>query len=368
MNGERQASSTRHVKNLMPTIKRIPKLDQALQALDRQNAIYQPTVFWREASLQIAREMAEAGVENFRRLPTALGYFVPNYSGSASGIQPEQADCLRTAMHTDFPQASKSHQALDHFLSGKQAALADYRVLLASAQEDQWPKLLDFSESPHGQPVEQFEWDGRRYSRSALNYLLGLSFLKKHLGGDVPRTLLEIGGGFGTLGEIWSQSGIADWRYIDIDIPPTQFAADNYLKATLGTAQVSGFDELPESGLVAISTLKPASVLCSWQIEQLQGEIDLFVNFISFQEMEPAVVENYLHHVRRLKSRWILLRNLREGKQKKNSALPGVEQPMRSGDYTAMLSGYDLVASNVHPFGFQTVDGFHSELLLFRRQ
>lgn len=356
------------MKTLAPTMKTLAKLDQALQALEKQTEVYRPTAFWRDASLQIAREMAEQGVENFRRIPTALGFFVPNYSGSASGIQPEQARALKSTMLTEFPQASKSHQALDHFLSGKQAALADYRVLLASAREEHLPKLLDFSESKYGNPVEQFEWDGRRYSRSALNYLLGLSFLKQHLQGDVPRTVLEIGGGFGTLGDIWAQSGIADWRYIDIDIPPTQYAADHYLKASLGTEQVSGFDELPESGPVAIDDLKPASVLCSWQIEQLVGKVDLFVNFISFQEMEPAVVQNYLHHVDRLQARWILLRNLREGKQKRNAASLGVEQPIRSDDYQSMLGRYELVASNVHPFGFQTVDGFHSELLLFKRR
>ena len=52
-----------------------------------------------------------------------------------------------------------------------------------------------------------------------------------------------------------------------------------------------------------------------WQIEKLKGKIDLFVNFISFQEMEPEVVKNYLLKVINLKPKYILLRNLREGKQ-----------------------------------------------------
>jgi len=110
-------------------------------------------------------------------------------------------------------------------------------------------------------------------------------------------------------------------------------------------------------------------VLAAWQIERLQGRIDLFVNFISFQEMEPRVVGNYLAHAQRLGARWILLRNIREGMiAKKDNPELGVETPIRSDDYVAMLPDYTLVGRNVLPYGFRTVDGFHSELLLLRRR
>ena len=56
-------------------------------------------------------------------------------------------------------------------------------------------------------------------------------------------------------------------------------------------------------------------LLPNWKIEDLRGSIDLFVNFISFQEMEPHIVSNYILHVQRLSPKWVLLRNLREGKQ-----------------------------------------------------
>lgn len=349
-------------------MKIIDKLNHAKSEMSKQKTLYQPTSFWADASEQIARELVDAGIDQFRRTPTALGYFVPNYSGSASGISPEQADVLRTTLLENFPNAKKAQLALEHFLSGAQAALADYRVLIAGDNRHQLPWLHAFSESTYGNPVEQFEWNGKRYSRSALNYLLGLSLLKRHLNDDIPRCVLEIGGGFGTLGEIWSQSGVPDWQYIDIDITPTQLVAEQFLKAAIGPDQVSGFEELPQSGEVALESLKKAAVLCPWQIEQLVGKVDLFVNFISFQEMEPEVVDNYLHHVNRLQARWILLRNLREGKPLKKSGHPGVKIPIKTENYVTMLRNYELIDSNVHPFGFQTVDGFHSELLLLKRK
>jgi len=349
------------------TLPHLKLLDMAMAELKQQKTIYQPTAFWAAASEAIAQDLVREGMEDFRRLPKAMSYFVPLYSGAASGINLNQAKSIKEHLKNEYPDAAKSHQALEYFLSGKQAALADYRVLLASENSKTLPRLNTFKESHEGNPVEQFEWNGQFFSRSSLNYLLGLSFLKQHLGNEVPRTVLEIGGGFGTLGEIWSQAGVENWRYIDIDIPPTQSVADYYLKSVLGKDQVTSFNECESNQSIYVDKLKPASVLCSWQIEQLEGEIDLFVNFISFQEMEPDVVQNYLHHVDRLKSRWILMRNMREGKQIHKQGHVGVKTPIQTKDYIEMLPNYRLVASNLHPFGFETVDGFHSELLLLKR-
>ncbi|MBT3967466.1 MAG: putative sugar O-methyltransferase, partial [Gammaproteobacteria bacterium] len=41
--------------------------------------------------------------------------------------------------------------------------------------------------------------------------------------------------------------------------------------------------------------------------------------------------------------------------------------PTLSGDYDRFLPNYRLIATNVNPFGFRTLDGFHSELRLYRR-
>ena len=248
------------------------------------------------------------------------------------------------------------------------SALADYRVLQAADDPSRLPHLHTFSESKVGEPVERFEFDGRYFSRSSLNYLLGLALLKKHLNGDMPRTVLEIGGGFGTLGEVLSSAGIDNMRYIDIDIPPTSFVAQHYLSEVLGKHCVATFAQTSAMNSIEINALPQAAVLCSWQIEKLQGQVDLFVNFISFQEMEPHIVRNYLGHVIRLGARWVLLRNMREGKNLRRGGWVGVETPILGDDYLAMLPGYELVDRNVLPFGYQTVDGFHSELLLLRKK
>ena len=343
-----------------------PELQQAKDDMLSQDSLYRPTVFWDNAAFLIERELIEQGIENFRRLPSSLVFYVPTYGTPGNSISVEQAAQITATMQKSSP---KTLQTLLQFLSGELSARNDYRVLMAADDSRALPALHKFSESKFGSPIEQFEFEGRRFSRSSLNYLLGLAMLKKHLGAEPVCTVLEVGGGFGTLGEILASAGLKDWRYIDIDIPPTSFTAERYLSAALGQEYVTGYMATRDRSEIAIDSLSPVSVLCSWQIERLRGKVDLFVNFISFQEMEPSVVSNYLKHVERLGTRWVLLRNIREGKQlRRGTNSVGVKIPIKSEDYLSFLPSFELVDRNVYPFGFRTVDGYHSELLLLRRR
>lgn len=344
-----------------------PELNCARKDANMQSGLYRPTYFWHGASSRIVNEICTNGIECFRSLPEILSYFSPTYGSPGNGYTAQQSSDLLEIFCEKNPQDTKSQLALKQFLNGEMQALSDYRVLLASDEPDKLPYLHTFSESSVGKPIEQFEFDNRRFSRSSLNYLLGLAMLKKHLDGDIPCTVMEIGGGFGTLGEVLTSADIENLRYIDIDIPPTSYVAQYYLCEILGKENVATYAETRDLPIIEIDTLPTASVFCPWQIEKLQGKVDLFVNFISFQEMEPHIVENYLDQVKRLDARWILLRNLREGKQVKmgkNSV--GVEKPILTDNYLDILEGYELIERNVFPFGYKTVDGFHSELLLLR--
>lgn len=352
----------------MSNLKNFVALDQAFTDMQAQDELYKPSSFWADASGKIATALKENGVENFRSIPENLSFFVPTYGCPGNSFTPQIQSAISAFMQQTFPNAIKPQQTLTQLLSGYQSALADYRVFLAAENPQKSPSLADFSESDFGNPVEQFEFDQKKYSRSSLNYLLGLQLLKQHIDQDI-HTVLEIGGGFGSLGEIFAKSDVSDLRYIDIDIPPTLFVAENYLRAALPGRKITGYLETQQAEHLNIVELPEISVLASWQLPKLQGSVDLFVNFISFQEMEPHIVKNYFSHVDRLQSKWILLRNMREGKQVKKAENDiGVEQPILSDDYITMLPNYLLVSRQVHPFGFKTVDNYHSELLLFKRK
>ena len=341
-----------------------------LEDLPSQADIYRPTSFWMQASAPIIAELRDEGLDSFRRLAYTLAFFVPTYGPPGGGFSSDDLAALMALVEQSAPPGSKKHQSLSHILSGELWALADYRVFLAAsaAAASHGMDLAAFSESAVGEPVEQFVFDGRAFSRSALNYLNGLSFLKQQIGEEVAgiRSVMEIGGGFGTLGEILLRAG--EFSYINVDIPPTAAVSSFYLARQPGI-HFTDYLETRTRERIEVPRSAQQMVLCPWQLPRLQGQVDLFVNFISFQEMEPEVVGNYLSHVERLGAKFVLLRNLREGKPVKSEQRKyGVATPILGADYDELLPAYELMATNVHPFGYRTVDGFHSELRLYRRK
>lgn len=344
------------------------ELREACEAMMNAPVHYRPAVFWEEATSRIVSEIEAHGIDSFRSLSTPMGYFVPTWGVPVNGFTQKQVETLEREFMDRHPESKKALLALNQFLSGEMAAWADYRVLKAADDPSCVPHLHQFSESKAGRPTGQFQIEGRCFSRSSMNYLLGLALLKRCAGNDFPKVVLEVGGGFGSLGEVLAASNLPGWKYIDIDIPPTSFVAEWYLRQALGSEHVAGWSETCGVSDLEINTLPQVSVLNSWQIESLRGQVDLFVNFISFQEMEPEIVHNYLDQARRLGARWILLRNLKEGKPKWVAGQQhGVRVPVTGDDYLQMLPDYELIERSTLPFGHRTVDGFHSEVMVLRK-
>lgn len=336
----------------------------------KQDDFYKPTHFWQIGSDMIIKELYENSIRNFRSISAALSFFVPTYSYPDYYADKEKFKPVKDVLWPMIKPNQSFNDRLENLFAGKIHALADYRVFMASSINSA-PYTDQISESNIGSPVEQFQFDGRQFSRSFLNYLLGINFIKKNTATDTIKTVMEIGGGFGTLGEILLGDERNDCFYINADIPPLAFVSGYYLKSVFGDETIGAYDNLRELKTLDIDTLKKkykALNLCAWQIPKLKGQIDLFVNFISFQEMEPEIVKNYCQHIRRLKPGFILLRNIKEGKKVRDKKNPvGVIDPILGEDYNLFFPEYELVDTNTTIFGYETEDGFHSELRLYKR-
>jgi putative sugar O-methyltransferase len=325
--------------------------------------IYKPTIFWENASKKLNQFFYKNEIANFKRHFLANNFFVPTYNFKKEyNIQ----KLLKVIKKTNITE--KLSLSIKDLVCGKLQAFSDYRVFKAADIIKKLPILDDFKETNFGNPLEQFQFDKKKFSRSSLNYLLGLVFLKNNTTKFIPKVTLEIGGGYGCLGEILSFSRIKNFKYINVDLPTQAYVTEMYLSKLFGTRKVTSYMTTRKKNVINIKNLKNFTSLVSWQIEMLKGKIDLFVNFISFQEMEPNIVKNYLDIVSRLKPDYILLRNLKEGKNLKKCAIVGVEKAIKSEDYVIFLKkNYSIVNRNVIPFGFRTFDNFNSELLLFKR-
>ena len=259
-------------------------LDLMRRDMAQAEPTYQPTHYWRKCAERLEADLARAGLKKFRASPGPLTHFVPTYTFGALASAPEQLEAIKAGLQDALPPSEKYRAAMDQFLEGQAHAEADYRVYRASCQERR-PFIESVSESVIGEPVGQFEFAGRRFSRSMLNYLLGLNFAKTHLE-DLPvTTVLEIGGGFGSLGEVLLSDPRNGTFYIDVDIPPTAVYATYYLRELLGPSRVVDYVQVRDEQEIELDSLREtgdAAVLPSWLLPRMAGVVDLFVNFISF--------------------------------------------------------------------------------------
>lgn len=322
-----------------------------LADLDGAPELYRPTNFWQTGLERVVKDLRERGFSDFRRHPSATFFYAPRYGPVA---RPAVAISRLAGL------AGPNGKLLKDRLDQVPVARAHHATVRALDLPDAHPKIAEVSESTAGSPTEQFTFDGRRHSRSTLNYLRGLVLLKRAVPDLKIETVLEIGGGYGTLGEILLPQN-PGMRYLDVDIPPVAAVATHYLRQVLGADEVLDYGATRDREKIAIDEItQRAAVLCSWQLPRLVGSVDLFANFISFQEMEPEVVANYAKLVTDLGARYLLLRNSPTGK-------PNVREPMLRQRYLDAFPDYELVASDSGLYG-QDSEGTVSEVMVFARR
>lgn len=277
---------------------------------------YRPTNFWGPGLDALLNDMRVDGLENFKSWPTARIWFHPVYS---VGLEAEHLAELAEHARTLNPRATEA--ALARTLSGRQEALRDFDVARAMWNQDNWP--YDFTvkgESRRGNPPEihRLVQENKRigFGRAWLNYLLMMAALSRHVR-ERPRSFLEIGGGFGALGEV-VMSRDPQARYVDLDIPPLCTVASYYLKERFPKRTTTYTGDLAAPGPITVGA--GSAVLPNYRIDDLTDDFEVFVNSYSFQEMEPDVVERYVDQVCRRGIRWAVSLNSREGKPKAAAA------------------------------------------------
>jgi len=351
------------------------EVSKQMKAFEDKSTMYKATSFWEPLKILILNDINDYGMEKFKEFSSSLNAFVGRYGPPANGF----SEALIDEVYEVAKRGGVSGNNLEmvrSFVSGEMSAISDYRVLkseIVGGQKNHWLEFEKFSESAYGGFKEQFEFDGKVHSRNSLNYMLMLQFFQKSVGHKIaPKSVMEIGGGWGVLGEIigkCSKSAIHSTRYINFDIPPVSTIAEYYLQAVFGKDDCCTFSNIDENEFF-VDDLPKFTVQPSWRIENLKGEVDLFVNSISFQEMEPEIIRNYLGHARRLNARYLLLRNIREGKRTKRHDHSDdfvVIEPVTTEFYIRECKqlGYKAISHNVIPYGRKTADGFHSEISIF---
>lgn len=209
--------------------------------------------------------------------------------------------------------------------------------------------LETYGESGVGMPTQTFDLapGPARLTKPYLNYLLCLAGLSRHVD-EPPKSFLELGGGFGVLGEI-VMARDPEARYVNCDIPPLLTVSSYNLTEVFGPERVRVYDErIPDTGPIDVPQ---SACLPNWRIADLTGSYDVFVNSFSFQEMEPHVVEHYVDIVAKLGVTYVVSLNSRSGKHVAEGEEVGVKEPVVSSMIIEMFRhhGYELCATYNRP-------------------
>ena len=338
-------------------------LANMLKGIETADSAFKPTNFWSSGLPSIMKDIDELGVQVFRDHPSAAFFYVPVYASKT----------LRRYGRFILPIADKlparKKAKFMRRLTRSDRALADYRLMLATSVQCGLP-IEDVSESDVG-GGERFEFDGRSFSRSMLNYMRALNLYRRHADSTKVTSILEIGGGYGTLGEILLKA-VPGGFYVNVDIPPVAAVSTYYLQQVFGAENVLTYtdaEQLAEIDLDALKSRYCAIVLCPWQLPKVKGKIDMFANFMSFQEMEPDVVRNYIKLVQPLVKDHVLLRNSAVGKKvaAKRGDI-GVMEQVKSNFIQQQFDAFDSVASDAFVFGEENETGtYRSEVCLLKR-
>ena len=320
--------------------------EQLQGGLETCEPIYRPTSFWAPGLRRLSADLHTRGLESFKSWPGASTWFYPVYGSGFSS-----ATIRATFDHAKSINPKARENWVSSALNGSLEARRDFDAARLAWDQDRWPFDIEgYGESRVGQPPQRYRMTGTDevgWGRPCLNYLLCLAALSQQVEVE-PTSFLEIGGGFGTLGEIvMPRNGAA--RYVNVDFPPLLTVAAYYLVELFGQDRVMLPTEAPEHGPIKVAG---SACLPSWRLPDVVGPFDVFMNSFSFQEMEPDVVDHYINVVAALGVRYAVSYNSVHGKPKKVEGHEGgVLDPMTSSRIIDMFErrGYHLLRTYRDP-------------------
>ena len=314
--------------------------DRTLAELETCDPLFRPTSFWGPGLVQLLADMDSRGLEVFKSWPTAGFWFYPRYG---TGFTNASIDATLERALQVLPSANPAW--VRAALTASHEARRDFDVARIAWDQSRWPVDLDgHGESMSGRPFQYFRFTGAQHgwTRPYLNYALCMAALSRHVDAP-PQRFLEIGGGYGVLGEFLMQRDPAA-VYVDLDIPPLMTVASWYLTELFGD-RVTTYYGTPSAGPISVAG---SAVLPNYRLPDLTGTFDVFINSFSFQEMEPDVVESYVDLVVALGVRYVVSLNSRLGKPTKAEGNEvGVVEPVTSARVITMFEkhGFDLEAT-----------------------
>jgi len=280
----------------------LAKLPAMLAEMEAAPAIVRPSQFWEHYTALNLEQLERKGFDEFKRTINR-NYFqfqltdprAPQYRALiAAWLRRPTPAVLRAKLDAPLALEPEVVGRLGEGFANK--AYAVYLALLWEyvKRRDRAGLLERLDEPLVGHPVH-ITYRGHRVSEDLCNSTLELTAILEGLSaGERPRTVVELGSGYGRLAWL-VLTVLPDARYMLVDIPPALAVAEEYLttlfsdRRTFGFRHFDAYDEVAgELDVAQLAFLTPN------QLDLLPPqEADLFVNVSSLHEMRPEQIEHY---------------------------------------------------------------------------
>jgi len=322
-------------------------------------AAFRPTNYWSVYEQRFVPELTNRGLVDFRRrrgtVLTSFGASDHRPRGAYLDLSRSRVFGNRVTQHLPgwkrllarmsdlFNRDGLSPVRLDVYECGLRELQESAFRLTQLYGEHAGARPLDSIElSCAGNPEDVFEIAGRPYTMRALYYYLRYAYCCQFVDFEQIDLMVELGSGMGRQIEIIRKLHPRT-RILAFDIPPQLYVCNQFLStifpdALAGYETTRSYRTLPDfpAGTVAI---------CGTWLFPLVRErrVDLFWNAVSFQEMEPGVVANYLSYIAPA-ARAVYLQERMDGKEQSRAAGEhGVLHPTTLDDYRRGLPNHTLV-------------------------
>lgn len=312
----------------------------------KQDKIFSAGNYWKKYEKKILKQIKENDLEEFRSWPGGAG--VGNVQSFGGGDL-----AYNSKFGRNFHPFEKSFKKFDNnFFVKKYNALINklikfipflkYFVFRASEARSYYndylienlklryelikisdPELLKISDSTFGKPTGTYI-NKKFYTWKFLDALEEVTSIKKNINLKEINSIVELGAGIGMLASCFLKLN-TNLKYIIIDIPPTLFFSEYYLK-NIGF-KVFGYQELVNNSNIDIDeVLKKYDAIClpTWKIDLLiNKKFDMFINISSFMEMEKEQSIFYLNKIKDIITKYVYL----------NNSTYGTKKAIKTGDF-----------------------------------
>ena len=200
-----------------------------------------------------------------------------------------------------------------------------------------------FEGSLFGNPENFFHINQKLYTISLLDYYVRYAYCCKFFDFDSINSILEIGSGSGKQIEVIKKLHPKITFYV-LDIPPQLYVCEQYLSSIFPDSVVS-YRKTRDMKKIPDESEGKIFIIGNWKISEIENlTYELFWNTVSFQEMEPDVVLNYLKFVNQQSTKFVFLNEMLEGKEiASGKGKYGVFKQTNLEHYKKGLKSFELV-------------------------